>query len=124
MRVTDVLAILTSVLFGGITGWLLGGMTAGLVGAFASGALALVGVRARIRPAVVVTVLVGAMTGGLIGANVVHAICLPATCRSLEVVGGVISAVLSFIGVGLVAALVTRSFDEYNEQIAADRPPD
>jgi hypothetical protein len=69
------------------------------------------------------TVFVGAMTGGLIGSSVVSTICLPATCVPLEITAGVVTAIASFIGVGIVAALVTRSFDEYNERLDAGLPP-
>ncbi|MDK1009612.1 MAG: hypothetical protein QGM46_01665 [Actinomycetota bacterium] len=123
MRATDVLAVSATVFFGGVTGWLTGETTAALFGAFVAGAVALLGARAGVRPGVMTTVLVGTMSGWLIGSSVVHAICLPATCEALEVTGGVVTAALSFIGVGLVAALVTRSFDEYYERDEAGLPP-
>lgn len=123
MRSSDILAVSASVVFGGVTGWVLGGTTGGLVFAAGSGIVALGGVRLGVRPGIMLTVLVGAMTGGLVGSSVVNAICLPATCRGIEIAGGVITAMLSFIGIGLVAALVTRSFDEYYEQAAAGHPP-
>ena len=123
MRTGDVFAILTSALFGGITGWLIGGSLGAVLGTFAFGGLAIVGARANVRPAIVATVLVGAMTGALIGSSIVQAICLPSTCTALEIIGGLVSAVVAFIGVGLVAALVTRSFDEYNERVEAGLPP-
>jgi hypothetical protein len=123
MRTGDVLAVLTSTLFGGITGWMIGGNLGAVLGIAAFGGLAIVGARANVRPAIVATVLVGAMTGALIGSSVVQAICLPSTCTAFEITGGLVSAVLAFIGVGLVAALVTRSFDEYNERVDAGLPP-
>ncbi|MCL1601888.1 MAG: hypothetical protein M3112_10210 [Actinomycetia bacterium] len=123
MRTGDVLAALTSALFGGITGWLIGGGIGAVIGTTVFGGLAIVGARANIRPAIVATVLVGTMTGALIGSSIVEAICLPATCAALEITGGLVSAVIAFIGVGLVAALVTRSFDEYNERADAGLPP-
>lgn len=123
MRISDALAASASIFFGGVTGWILGGTTGALIGAFCAGALALGGIRVGVRSGVVVTVLLGTMAGGLIGSNVVHAICLPSSCKPIEVAGGLISAVVSFIGVGLVAALVTRSFDEYNERSASGLPP-
>lgn len=123
MRAGDVFAILASTLFGGITGWLIGGNLGAAIGSVVFGGLAFLGARANVRPAIVATVLVGAMTGALIGSSIVQAICLPSTCTPLEVTGGFVSAVLAFIGVGLVAALVTRSFDEYNERVDAGLPP-
>ena len=123
MRTGDVLATLTSALFGGFTGWLIGGGLGAVLGTAVFGGLAIVGARANVRPAIVATVLVGTMTGALIGSSIVEAICLPATCTALEITGGLVSAVIAFIGVGLVAALVTRSFDEYNERVDAGLPP-
>ena len=117
------LSVVSAVFFGAVTGLLIADMTGALIIAAVSGLLAFGGVRARIRPGVVSTVLVGTMAGGLIGSSVVEAICMPSSCRSLEVAGGIIAAGLSFFGVGLVAALVTRSFDEYNERIGAALPP-
>lgn len=123
MRASDALAVTASFLFGGVTGLLVGGTFGAVVGASLFGMLALAGVRANVRPAIVATVLVGTMTGWLIGSSIVEAICLPANCPALEAIGGIVGAVISFIGVGLVAALVTRSFDEYNEREAAGLPP-
>ena len=123
MRIGDILAILTSAFFGGITGWLIGGNLGAVLGVVVFGGPAVVGARANVRPAIVATVLVGTMTGALIGSSIVQAICLPSTCTALEITGGLVSAALAFIGVGLVAALVTRSFDEYNERADAGLPP-
>jgi hypothetical protein len=123
MRAGDILAIITTSIFGGITGWLIAGTVGAGVGAILFGFLAFLGVRANVRPAIIATVLVGTMTGWLIGSSIVEAICLPSTCPALEMIGGLVAAVISFVGVGLVAALVTRSFDEYNEREAAGLPP-
>ena len=123
MRTGDVLATAASAMFGTITGWLIGGNLGAVLGAIIFGGLAIVGAIANVRPAIVATVLVGTMTGALIGSSIVQAICLPSTCTALEISGGLVSAVLAFVGVGLVAALVTRSFDEYNERVDAGLPP-
>jgi hypothetical protein len=123
MRTSDLLTVIATALFGGITGWLMGGVPGAVVGSAFFGILALLGVRANVRPAIVSTVLVGTMAGGLIGSGIVQAICLPSTCASLEIAGGIVTALISFVGVGLVAALVTRSFDEYNERTEAGLPP-
>jgi hypothetical protein len=123
MRPGDFLAVSVTTLFGAVTGWLISGTFGAAIGAVLFGVLAFVGVRASIRPAVITTVLVGTMAGGLFGSSIVQAICLPSSCPALEAASGIVAAVLSFIGVGLVAALVTRSFDEYNEREAAGLPP-
>jgi hypothetical protein len=123
IRASDVASIIATTFFGVVTGWLI----AGTIGAIASGVvfglLAFLGARANIRPAIVSVVLVATMAGGLIGSSIVEAICLPSRCSALEATGGTITAALTFIGVGLVAALVTRSFDEYNEREAEGLPP-
>ncbi len=123
MRTSDVLAIVATALFGAVTGALISGTLGAAIGSVFFGALAFVGVRTNVRPAIISTVLVGTMAGGLIGSSIVQAICLPSVCRPLEITGGIVTAGISFLGVGLVAALVTRSFDEYNEREAAGLPP-
>ena len=123
MRPTDLASIIVNAVFGAITGWLIlgtGGLGIGLIGgaAFGYGAA-----RANVRPGIAMTVFVGAMTGALIGSSIVATICLPDTCVPLEITAGIVTAMASFIGVGIVAALVTRSFDEYSDQIEKGQPP-
>lgn len=122
MRASDIAAIVSSTLFGALTGWLIDDTKGAVVAGIVFGSLAFLGARANVRPAIVATVLVGTMAGGLIGSSIVEAICLPATCPGLEATGGIVTAALTFVGVGLVAALVTRSFDEYNERDGAGLP--
>ena len=43
--------------------------------------------------------------------------------RFAFVVAAVVTGLGALVGVGLVVALVTRSFDEYHEAVAANRPP-
>ena len=123
MRLSDVLSITINAAFGAITGWLLVGTPWSFGGAALGAAFGYAAARFNVRPAVAMTVFVGAMAGGLIGSSIVSTICLPNTCTTLEVVAGIITAIASFIGVGIVAALVTRSFDEYNERVDAGLPP-
>lgn len=123
MRTSDVLSILTSAVFGAIAGILM----FDLVGAIAFAALgattAYVAARANVRPMIATTTFVGAAAGALIGASVVETICLPDTCTGFEVGGALVFGLASLVGVGLVAALVTRSFDEYNESVEEGNPP-
>jgi hypothetical protein len=109
--------------FGTITGSLLGGTTAAVAGAVIGIAFAYGAARARVRPTVASTVFAGAAAGVLIGSSIVQTICLPDTCVGLEITGGVVIGLASMIGVGMVAALVTRSFDEYNESVAQGKEP-
>jgi len=59
MRASDMLSALAVVFFGAITGWLIADASGALIIAALSALLALGGIRARIRPGVVSTVLVG-----------------------------------------------------------------
>lgn len=123
MRLSDIAAMLVSAVFGFITGVLIGGWVGGAAGAVLGIAFAFGASRANVRPAITMTVFVGAMTGVLIGSSIVQTICLPESCAALEAAGGVVIGLASLVGVGIVAALVTRSFDEYNEKVEAGEPP-
>ncbi len=106
------------------TGWLVGGGTSGIVVGFVVGLL-LGGAAAwlDVRLVVSLSVVVGTVAGAFIGRNIVRALCLPGTCSALEITAAVLTGIGAFIGIGLVVALVTRSFDEYHEAVARDRPP-
>jgi hypothetical protein len=123
MRPTDILSIAINAAFGAVTGWLLLGTPGAFGGMVLGAAFGYAAARFNVRPAVAMTVFVGAMAGGLIGSSIVSTICLPDTCTALEVIAGIVTAIASFVGVGIVAALVTRSFDEYNERVDAGLPP-
>jgi hypothetical protein len=125
MRPTDLISIVVNAFFGAVTAWLIFGssIAAIVLGLLLGIAFGFGAARAHVRPGIAMTAFVGAMTGGLIGSSVVSTICLPATCVPLEITAGLVTAVASFIGVGIVAALVTRSFDEYNERLDAGLPP-
>lgn len=124
MRASDLLSIVVNALLGAVTAWLVFGtsVTAVVLGALLGAAFGYGAGSMNMRPGVAMTVFAGAMAGGLIGSSVAAAICLPATCTPIEVTAGVATAIASFIGVGIVAALVTRSFDEYHERLDAGLP--
>ena len=123
MRPTDIASTIVNAAFGAIAGWLIVGTVGMVIGLAGGVAFGFVAARANVRPGVAMTVFVGAMTGALIGSSIVATICLPESCVPLEITAGVVTAVASFIGVGIVAALVTRSFDEYNERLETGQPP-
>jgi hypothetical protein len=123
MRPSDVAATVICVIFGGLTGWMLGSTFLAVLGVLGGAAVGILAARANVRPAITMTVFVGAMAGALVGASIVETICLPGSCVPLEMTAAGVSAIAAFIGVGLVAALVTRSFDEYNEHVAAGKEP-
>ena len=123
MRAGDIVSVGIVALVGGAAGMALGGTLFAVALAAGTGALGYGATRANIRPGVFVTVLSASVVGGFIGSRVVEAICLPQTCSSIEITGGIVVAILIFAGVGLLTALVARSFDEYNERESAGVPP-
>lgn len=111
-------------LLGAATGWLVGGGTSGiLVGLVVGLLLGAVAAKLEVRLVVALSVVVGTIAGAFIGRNVVRALCLPGSCPGLEITAAILTGIGAFIGIGLVVALVTRSFDEYYEAVARDRPP-
>jgi hypothetical protein len=123
LRPSDIAATTITAVFGVITGWMLARGPGAVVGGIGGVAFGLVAGRANVRPAITMTVFVGAMAGALIGASIVETICLPDSCVAVESVAAVVAGAGSFLGVGLVAALVTRSFDEYHEAVSDGREP-
>lgn len=124
MRVQDVLTVVaaaalgvvSTLLFGAEGFWIIVGAVAGL-------ALGIAVVALKIRAVVALSVAFGTVIGGLLGKSIVHALCLPSTCPAAESGAAVVTAIGAFVGVGLVVALATRSFDEHREAVAAGRPP-
>jgi len=110
------LGIVSMLLFGAEGVWIVVGAVAGL--AFGIAVVAL-----KIRAVVALSVAFGTVIGALLGKSIVHALCLPSECPAAESGAAVVTAIGAFIGVGLVVALATRSFDEHREAIAAGRPP-
>ena len=110
------LGIVSMLLFGAEGVWIAVGGVAGLVFGIAVVAL-------KIRAVVALSVAFGTVIGALLGKSIVHALCLPGECRAAESGAAVVTAIGAFVGVGLVVALATRSFDEHREAIAAGRPP-
>ena len=99
---------LAGLLFSPSAGWTVLGLAVGL-------ALGVLMARAGVRPAIGPTIAAGGVIGAWIGKEVVRALCLPGTCTGLEVFGATLTGLGSMVGIGLVVALVVRSFDEYRE---------
>jgi hypothetical protein len=123
MRPADVIAALSLLLAGVGSGLLLGGPVAITLGVLVGVGLGAASSAVRLRPLVAVSVAAGGLAGVFVGASVVRVLCLPATCDGLEAFSGAITGAGAVVGVGVVVALVTRSFDEYREAIDAGRPP-
>ncbi len=115
--------IIGAMIAGALPGLLLAGPVGGLIGAIAGAVMGIGADRASMRPIVAIFVIAGAITGAFVGAAIARVLCLPATCLWLEIVAGLLTGAGALIGVGMIAALTARSFDEYRETTAANRPP-
>lgn len=89
-------------------GWSLLGLA---IGAAAGRLMARAGVRRAVGPAIAA----GGIVGAWIGREIVRALCLPGSCPRVEVAGAALAGIGSLLGIGLVVALVVRSFEEYAE---------
>ena len=105
---TAALGLLAGMLFTPGGAWAVLGLVIGV-------ALGLMMARAAVRPAVGTSIVGSAIAGAWIGREIVKALCLPGSCPGLEAGGAIFTAVGAMIGVGLVVALVVRSFDEYRQ---------
>jgi hypothetical protein len=120
---TGWVTILGAVGAGVVPGLLLAGPIGGAIGATIGAAMGVVAERADVRTVVALAVIAGTATGVFIGASIASVLCAPASCLGIEIIAGVVTGIGAFIGVGMIAALTTRSFDEYHAAIAARRPP-
>lgn len=105
----------SGVLAGLIPGWLLAGPSGGLVGGLIGAVIGILADRFEVRTVIAVSVTAGAVTGAFIGSSIVAVICRPETCAGFEILAAVLTGLGAFIGVGIIVALATRSFDEYRE---------
>jgi len=108
IAVMAAIGLLTGLLFFPNPAWAALGLAVGV-------ALGLAMARYRVRPAIGPAVAGGALVGAWIGREIVRALCLPGSCTTVEVAGSAFTAIGSMVGIGLVVALVVRSFDEYRE---------
>jgi hypothetical protein len=114
--VTDrVVALGACLAAGAFPGWLLGGTGGTILGVVVGGVIGVLAAHFQVRVAVAAAVTAGAVIGALIGSNVVEVICRPGSCVGLEMATAVLTGVGAFVGVGIIAALATRSFEEYRE---------
>lgn len=123
MTAQDVVAMAASAAVGFAAGWVMGGAIPGIVFAVVGVVFAALANRYRVRAVISVPVFAGAMVGAVLGRGIVSVLCLPGSCVPLEVTSAALLAVGAAVGIGIVAALVVRSFDEYRAAIAARKPP-
>ena len=120
---TGWITILGAIAAGMIPGLLLAGPIGGAIGATVGGVMGVVAERAGVRTVVALAVIAGTATGVFIGASIAGVLCFPSTCLWIEIIAGAVAGIGALVGVGMIAALTTRSFDEYRAAVAAKRPP-
>lgn len=123
LRTADALAAIGIVAICSGAGWLYSSTgSAIVVGAVVGALTAAIVAWLQVRPLASLAVTAGSAVGVLVGQRIVRVLCLPSECRGLEAVAAILTGVGAFVGVGLVVALVIRSFDEY--RIGSAPPPD
>ena len=77
----------------------------------------------QVRPLVAAPVGVGAGLGAYLGGKIVSVLCEPTGCPAFEATAATTTGIGALVGIGVVAALATRSFDEYREAQERGAPP-
>jgi len=105
-------------------GWLIGSSpawtTVGTIMGLGTAAMILV---YRVRPFVAIPVSIGAGIGAYVGGTIVGVLCEPQGCVAFEATAATVTGLGALVGIGLVVALATRSFDEYREAVEQGRKP-
>ena len=123
MRLPDVISA-TTILAAGVGGGLILGDTITVVGdVITSITLTITTMILQIKPLVTIDIAINTITNLFIRTTIIHVLYLPNTCTGLEAFGGTVTAGGAIVGVGVVVALATRSFDEYHKTVEAGRPP-
>ncbi len=114
-----------------IGGTLLGaaiGVVWAIVGGLGGLATALLILVYRVRPVVAVPVAISTAIGAYVGGTIIGVLCEPEGCPAFQAFGAFATGLGALVGVGLVVALATRSFDEFREaaaqQSSDEKPPD
>ncbi|MEA2000935.1 MAG: hypothetical protein U9N84_03485 [Actinomycetota bacterium] len=121
---TRMLYVALAAMIGAGIGWLIGSSPAWTtVGTIMGLGTALMIQVYRVRPFVAITVSIGAGIGAYIGGTIVGVLCEPQGCAAFEATAATITGVGALVGIGLVVALATRSFDEYRDAAEQGRQP-
>jgi hypothetical protein len=127
VSISTLAAIGAATAIGALLGTFIGTVWA-IVGGLAGLATALLVSVYRVRPVVAIPVAVAAGIGAYVGGTIIGVLCEPEGCPAFEAFGAFTTGVGALVGVGLVVALATRSFDEYRESAARraanEQPPD
>ena len=106
-----------------LPGLLLADAIGAAIGAVTGAVMGLIADQAQMRPVVAISVIAGTVTGGFVGAAIAALLCQPSSCLGIEIAAGVVTGIGALVGVGMIAALTARSFDEYRSAVDANRPP-
>lgn len=118
------LPVLAATIIGGVVGLLLDrSISWMMIGAVVGLGIAVMIVRFDVRPLVAAPVGIGAGIGAYLGGTIVGVLCQPAGCPAFEAVAATTTGIGALVGIGLVVALATRSFDEYEEAKHRGSPP-
>ena len=116
--------VIACTVVGGVGGWLLGDTVGAVVGGLIGALLGIAAAVLQVRTVVAVSLVAALAIGAIIGREIVQALCLPQTCVGSEILGATVTALAAVVAVGLVVALVARSFEEYGETAALRRQHD
>lgn len=118
------LPIVTAGVIGGALGWLVESTVAWItIGAVVGLGIAAMIIVFGVRPLVAAPVGIGAGIGAYLGGTIVGVLCEPAGCPAFEAAAATTTGIGALVGIGLVVALATRSFDEYQEAMERGAPP-
>lgn len=108
---------------GGLLGWLVATSaiwaTAGAVIGIGTATMIIV---YGVRPLVAAPVGIGAGVGAYLGGTIVGVLCEPAGCAAFEAAAATTTGIGALVGIGLVVALATRSFDEFRDSQRLETP--
>ena len=111
-----ILATAAAATGGGIGAFLVDGTaTWALIGAIVAAGIAVMIIWFGVRPLVAAPVGIGAGIGAYLGGTIVGVLCEPAGCAAFEATAAVTTGIGALVGIGLVVALASRSFEEYRE---------
>ena len=118
------LPLVAAAAIGSLLGWLVESTVVwATIGAVVGIGVAAMIVIYRVRPIVAAPVGIGAGIGAYLGGTIVGVLCEPAECPAFEAAAATTTGVGALVGIGLVVALATRSFDEYREAVSRGAPP-
>ncbi len=113
-----------SAALGGFAAWIIGQtMTWAMVGTVIGLGIAILVLVFGVRPIVAIPVGIGAGIGAYLGGTIVGVLCEPKGCPAFEATAATATGLGTLVGICMVVALATRSFDEYREAIDRGAEP-